>query len=364
MLKRGNRLRVTVRGSNTGGLRLVMAYGKSPFMHAPRTLGKIHRALMVSPRDGSSSWGRGEASGSHWYAFGLDVAGGIDLYDLDPATPFRLEMRDTMGTAAAGLDIQGVGPREEREVSLEVSRPGAVIRAKVTDTSGTPIRGARVSISFAKGGSGTRRPPYKATDAEGRAMLPPLFAALGELCATVEKAGYATESIAGLDGKTLEVRLERATTVVVEVVDDSGAAVDVESVWIKEAKGKVRPLSPGRFELAGVLPGNVEVHARFGCRDLVQRANSQETPIRFVVPRVGRLRVERPLGANATEIELVSAQGGESCGLRFRPKDGRLICEPPAMLPGRYQLRFAKSEKAPKKLEVRAGETTQVKIGR
>jgi hypothetical protein len=368
VLEKGNRLRIRARngdGTVAEGQKLTVVYKESPFTNGTGGPTELHYALTPRERQGSLG-GRSGATGLTWRYFILDDEGNCELFGLRESAPFRVELRDCMGTPVAGKDIVGLGRQEARTVTLEVTRPHVVIRAEVNDASGKPVSGARISVGFMPDHRGGYSYTGGNTDANGQVALGPLYSALSTLRASITKQGFVSRTIAPLEHTRLEIRLEPSIDVDVIVTDENGTAVQAQRATIGDCDSRER--APGCYRIAGVPRKTVDVRIVIGCSERIVRGDASTGTIRCTVPAVGSAVLEMAAaddGVTKKRIVLTSASGDgrpRQLDLRREKQGQPLTCELPALFPGRYRLQWPQAEGTLCEFEVRAGEHTRVAV--
>lgn len=182
------------------------------------------------------------------------------------AGPVQLEV--TAKGYAPG-NVQGVNVEEGKttsDVEVHLER-GAILKGRVTTSSGQPIEGASISLdrSTRVGMTGPSTANREVTDANGDYSIDTVTP--GTRRVTFNKNGYVPlmKSVDAVSGKevTLDVSLDRGHELQGRVVDESGQPVDAADVRVDMMPmPPVRTLPDGTFTLTGLRDGKTRVIAR------------------------------------------------------------------------------------------------------
>ncbi len=171
------------------------------------------------------------------------------------AGSYTVRASSNLHVATADLAVEVDGVHARRDVIVRVAA-GAQISGVVVDGSGAPLGDATVSV-------GNRS---ETTDASGHFVVAGLEPASYDVAATTARLGVASRSVEVARQAHVELRLVlEASSLAGIVVDERGTPIEDASVTAKSSDPHgftfARTDEHGRFDLAGLPPGDYEVVA-------------------------------------------------------------------------------------------------------
>lgn len=280
-----------------------------------------------------------------------------ELWDLVPGRAVTAELRDDGGRLMDRVSFVTPPRGQLLEVTLRADRPRERMDGRVVDEDSRPVEQAYVRLVW----PGGTRQSLGRTGADGS------FGTSYPVDATLpEKIEVRHQDFVRLDlpcpavdaqGELPPIRLQRARTVTVTVVDPSGSPLAIDSLRATAADG--REFTSSSLEARGVLGGlpssKITIDAWVGGRRYSGSVEVGQAALNLTAPQHGRLRVQMadlvgPTYGSASKRSIVVRNIDEkdlSIKINaFQPVD-RLL------LPGRYVV-----EGRSDKIEIFAGKTT------
>ena len=320
-LRRANRLDVVVEpgGFEHADLRLEV-HSDTPVFTAQSGHGLPSRLHRIAGTSAASSAGW-HPDGTGEIVFDAADSGSFRMSSVRAGERVRLRLLDRLEQVAAEAVRVLPGAGEHARATLEATAPVASLTGVLTSSDG-PVAGASVRlIGFADVES-----PWR-TDADGRfAIRVCASGASGEL--VVEADGHVRTRIpiTLLPGaRVLDTRLERGHTLILRVVDESGAPVDGR-LWLFGVDGQqVRghALGDGRYRVSHAPGGTATVEFLLAGRTIERRIEvGTADEITLSVPPTARLTLTgaspdlaRPVDLRFSNAADRNVQFGERVGL-------------------------------------------------
>ncbi len=296
-----------------------------------------------------------------------DDQGRFAVAHLVPGVELQARARGRAPSLAMPVRPAAGGPPTIR---LEVGPPGCVLTGRVVDEQGRPLAQAVVAIQAAGGtpfdhGAPQVRASFLRSDAEGRFALDeaPPGQVLVTACVTAGDRAPATVSVTcGPVAAHAELMLAPGGGLEGEVRDPQGPVAEATVLAFvqqpDQALGYLQNLlgmrmaqadAQGRYRIAGLLPGSVQVRALRGGTDQVAQRTVTVTAGAVTAcdliaaagggPFTLRIQPPRPpvlLPAWMVVLQGVDAPDGGSPSVRMAGADGRVEYE--TLAQGRYQL--------------------------
>ncbi len=282
---------------------------------------------MTYPKLGSALFARPNASGL------------IVFQALQPDLDLDLEIYGITGsTVYAQETLQALEPGEVRRHVVDLAQAGRLFHGRVVDAMGNPMVLAFVQL----GGQ-----ILDHTDASGSFSClvtdtePRTLVVSHNSSATL----FLPEYLIPEDGSEVELRLEPALLVVIEVVDEAGIPMPDARVDILRSgfTSNTHPLGGGRFEAQSLSAEMVRLKTRVAGREYLQDHMPAQSVARVVVPVHGSLSAEftppQEPGSGHYSV-IILAQTTEDRIFQSKPiraADG-WRCEFPFVFPGEYEV--------------------------
>jgi hypothetical protein len=232
--------------------------------------------------------------------------------------------------------LKPLGPQEIRRHVIDLQQVGSIFHGRVTDLEGNPLVRASVQLG---------NQILARTDSSGEFSC--LVNESKEKTLLLGHRSSATlfvhNYLVPTHGAAVEFRLEPARSDIIEVVDESGAAIADAQLFILR-DGFVtgtRALGNGRFEASGLSSKGVRVQVTVAAKTYVQDLNPHEATTQFVVPVHGSLVIDfspppEP-GAGQYSVVLVGLKEDSWIVLTQDVSAANgWRCEFPLILPGEY----------------------------
>lgn len=376
-MERGNRLEITLRpptGIDVSQFRIKLS-AEQPLIAGPARRRQELNDYLQYPIVASSHMH--QAPLGHVLVAETDSTGVAWFQALSSTLSPQLEVLGITGnTVYHSQQIAPLGKTEHRKMEVDLAAAGRHFHGRVMDPQGNAIHLATVQM----GGE-----ILAWTDPEGNFSC--LVKDTEPRTLVLSASSFATRFIKNYqipaDESAVELTLEVALSVMIEVVDERGNPMPSADVTILRHgfNSNTHDRGNGRFEAAGLSSEKVVIRARVAGRDYLQDLLPAHGEAKIVVPLHGSIDVQLTPSAAAREgtyqILLIAEVDGESVVLNpsiaaTTPDDVHL----PLVLPATYQARL-RYKPSPAELqagmvedwasdtshiEVRAGETVVLKL--
>ncbi|HEX9792710.1 MAG TPA: hypothetical protein VGC54_01890, partial [Planctomycetota bacterium] len=217
-----------------------------------------------------------------------DADGMVLFRSLVPGVELDLEIRGITGAAVYHHErLAPLGVTEDRHHEVALGASLRAFRGRVTDLAGNPLVRATVQLGGQILGWTDPAGEFSCFTVEED---PKTLVVAHRSAATLFLKDY----VIPLDGAPVELRLEPALRVVVEVVDEAGKPVPDAVVYVLRGgfTSTTHALGDGRFETGGMSSDLVRIQTRVAGRIYLQEHDPAQPKARVVVPLHGSLTVE------------------------------------------------------------------------
>jgi hypothetical protein len=200
------------------------------------------------------------------YECGPDADGRWKFAGIEPGRGLHAALVMQSGSVLAETDVAPLSPGELRQLTLLAQARARKLELRVTAADGTPIPKAGVELVGSRYFSGG----WRNVDADGRLTIEPLIDDRISLVVSAHGFGPREFHRIPIPQGVLDVVMEPATSIEVELVHADGRAYTGESrLRLQATSGhpaKVRLLAPGRFQIEVPMAAEVllEASGEFG----------------------------------------------------------------------------------------------------
>jgi hypothetical protein len=262
------------------------------------------------------------------------VDGTWTVYSLEPGLPVTVLVSDALGEELVRQTLTTPPTGEHAEVEVQVAATRRTLRCVVVDADGAAIPNVRVVATS------ERRENLLAHDADGSTFVLDGLFAKPDVMLVVRAEGFVTARVAASPGtaEPQTIRLQRGVAVLVRVVDEGGAAIDVNPVL--GAAGDHRDsddLGPGQRRFRNLPPGETKFACTIAGRTYEVSHDTRQPTAELRVPRHGSVvvagRAAWPApAAKAHHTVVVRAAESDDVVTDVSGEAAQLL------LPGRYRL--------------------------
>ncbi len=268
-----------------------------------------------------------------------DSDGVIVFQSLRSGVELNLEILGTSGDSVFhGETLKPLGRQEVRRHEIDLRQVGSIFRGRITNSDGEPLVRASVQLENQilawTDGSGDFSCLVNESVAKTLVLGHPSYATL-----------FIKDYLVPTDGAAVEFRLEPTRELIIEVMDESGTAINEAQVFLLREGfiSTTHPRGEGRFEAKGSSSDGASVQVMVAGNVYVQKLNPGEAATRVIVPIHGSLVVNFSVPAQQGTGDysvVLKALAKEQASALTRAVDaaGRWRCKFPLVLPGQYDV--------------------------